>query len=141
MPGSLTGELDKGKGTFLGMTFEESDGVNNNLLGFGDVGEGDGEDCELKVLVGRCFGDSKIEHNFITFPLNEFPVETLEPNEEPCKLLIEPLRWNVWELQMLYNGLFSAAAADELIVNDRLKTDGRLLLILFWVFFPPCPIP
>lgn len=109
-----------------------------------DVGEGNGADCEFGVVEG-CFGDSKMEHNFLTFPLNEFPAETTEPNEELYRLLTEPLRWNAGELERLYNGLFAAAATadddEELIVIDRLKTDDGLVLVLFWGFFPACPGP
>lgn len=65
----------------LEMKFNESDAVKNSLGGFADVGEGEGEGCGFEGFEG-CFGDSKIEHNFLTLPFNEFPAETIEPKGE-----------------------------------------------------------
>lgn len=77
MPGSRNGESETGEGILLETKFEESDAVNNSFGGFVDVGEGWG----LGGFEG-CFGDSKIEHNFLTLPFNEFPAETIEPKGE-----------------------------------------------------------
>ena len=109
--------------------------VPGSFIEGSDLGEDDADE-EL------CLGDSKMEYNFLTFPLKELLEESLEPNDDvpPCKLLTEPFRWKTWELQMLNNGLFSAAAAasaEEFTVNDRLKTaDGLLLMVVVCVFFP-----
>lgn len=95
------------------------------------LGEGDRE--EFKVFDELFLGDSKMEYNFLTFPLKEF----LEKDADPCKVLTEPFRWS--ELQRLNNGLFStaaAAAAEELTVNDRLKTADVLRFRYFCDFFP-----
>lgn len=82
MPGSRNGESETGEGILLGMKLEGSGGVSSSFEGFGET-----------VGFGGGLGDSKIEHNFLTFPFNEFPAETIDPNGELYKLLIEPARW------------------------------------------------
>lgn len=66
VPGSLNGT---GEGRLFGIGFGESEAGNSSL---------GGEGCEF----GGCFGDSKIEHNFLTLPLRELPAETIEPKGE-----------------------------------------------------------
>lgn len=118
MPGSRNGESETGEGILLGMKFNGSGGASSSFKGFGET-----------VGFGGCLGDSKIEHNFLTFPFNEFPAETIDPNGELYKLLIEPARWKTGVLYRLYRGLSSVSGNgdDELKVTDRLKYADKLL--------------
>lgn len=123
---------------FLGTKFEESDAVNNNLVDFVGGVHGDGKCCGFRGVEDR-FGDSKIEHNFLTLPFNELPAETIEPNDELYKLLTEPFLWSAGELYRLYMGLLpipspaAAAEAEELIVIERFNIHDELFLFICWL--------
>lgn len=121
---------------FLGMKLEESDAVNNNLVDFVGAVDGDGKCCGFRGVEDRS-GDSNIEHNFLTLPLNELPAGNNEPKDELYKVLIEPFLWSVGELYRLHRGspqiLSAVGEAEELIVTERFNIHGDLfLLLLCW---------